>query len=252
MRKLLLIGIGAGNREHITMQAIAALNAVDVFFAIDKGSEKEDLAGLRREICETYIEDKNYRTVAAPDPERDRQPSSYEKAVRDWHDSRAAIFERMIADELGENECGAFLVWGDPALYDSALRIVEQIRARGAVAFDWEIVPGISSVQALAAAHKISLHGVGEPIHITTGRNLAGGLAEGFDNVVVMLDGQCAFKTIQQSGIDIYWGAYIGTKDEILMSGDLQEIADAIEQTRSTARARKGWIMDVYLLRRRG
>ena len=133
MRKLLLIGIGAGDPEHITMQAIKALNKVDVFFAVDKGSEKDDLSRLRREICETHIKDRPYRTVAAPDPRRDRAPALYEKAVRDWHESRAALFEKMIAEELGEDECGAFLVWGDPSLYDSTLRIAEQIVARGAL-----------------------------------------------------------------------------------------------------------------------
>jgi precorrin-6A synthase len=251
MRKLLLIGVGAGHRDHITMQAVHALNTVDVFFAIDKGAEKDDLARVRREICETYISGRSYRTVAAPDPPRDRSPQSYEKAVVDWHESRAGIFERMIAKELGENECGAFLVWGDPALYDSTLRIVEQILARGAVAFAYDVIPGISSVQALAAAHKIPLNRIGEAIHITTGRKLAEGLPEGFDNVVVMLDGQCAFKTIKDADFDIYWGAYLGTRDEILVAGDLRRIGDEIARIRGEARARKGWIMDTYLLRRR-
>jgi precorrin-6A synthase len=251
MRKLFLIGMGAGHPDHITMQAIHALNKVDVFFAIDKGAEKDDLARLRREICQTHIKNRPYRTVAAPDPARDRAPASYETAVKDWHASRAAIFEKMIAQELGEDECGAFLVWGDPALYDSTLRIVEQIQARGAIPFTHEIIPGISSVQALAAAHKISLHGIGEPVHITTGRNVAAGFPDGFDNILVMLDAHCAFKSIKDADVDIYWGAYVGTKDEILVSGPVREVADDIARIRREARARKGWIMDVYLLRRR-
>jgi precorrin-6A synthase len=251
MRKVLLIGIGAGHPDHVTMQAIQALNRVDVFFSLDKGSEKEDLHRMRQEICDAYINGRAYRTVTAPDAERDRSPACYEQAVEDWHDSRAGIVEAMIARELGEHQCGAFLVWGEPALYDSTLRIIERIRAKGALSLDYEIIPGISSVQALAAAHKIPLNRIGEAIHITTGRNLAAGLGDGWDNVVVMLDGQCAFKTIRQSDVEIYWGAYLGTKDEILLSGDLEQIAGAIERTRSEARARKGWIMDVYLLRRR-
>jgi precorrin-6A synthase len=251
MRKLLLIGIGAGHPAHITMQAIQALNEVDVFFAIDKGDEKDDLARFRREICETHITDRPYRTVAASDPERDRAPLSYEKAVKDWHDARADVFEKMLVEELGEDQCGAFLVWGDPALYDSTLRIVQQILSRGVVAFAYEIIPGISSVQALAAAHKIPLNRIGETIHITTGRHLAAGMPRGVDNVVVMLDGQCAFKAIADPEIDIYWGAYLGTKDEILVRGDLRKVAGDIERLRSEARARKGWIMDTYLLRRR-
>jgi precorrin-6A synthase len=251
MRKLLLIGIGAGHSDHITAQAIKALSTVDVFFAIDKGDEKDDLARLRREICQTHIRDRPYRTVAAVDPERDRATSSYASAVEDWHRQRAAIFEAMIAREMGDEECGAFLVWGDPALYDSTLRIVQHILARGTVAFAYEVIPGISSVQALAAAHKISLNEIGGAVHITTGRNLAAGLPEGLDNCIVMLDANCAFLTVKGDGMDIYWGAYIGTQDEILVSGDLRTVAGDIERIRAEARARKGWIMDIYLLRKR-
>ena len=250
VRKLFIIGIGAGNRDHLTIQAINALNAVDVFFAIDKGSEKAELNRVRQEICETYIKDKSYRTVAAPDPERDRTPLSYQSAVKDWHERRADVFEKLIAQELKDGECGAFLVWGDPSLYDSTLRIVQQILARGVVEFTYEVIPGISSVQALAAAHKISLNQIGAPVHITTGRNVADGFPDDFDNLVVMLDANCAFKAVKQTGIDIYWGAYIGTTDEILVAGDLREVAGDIERIRSAARARKGWILDTYLLRK--
>src|ERR1700722_711548 len=158
MRKIFVIGIGAGNPDYITVQAINALNEVDVFFIMDKGQEKEDLVHLRKEICERYIRDKSYRTVETADPPRDRAAASYEPAVRAWHDQRAAIYERLIGDELGDDECGAFLVWGDPSLYDSTLRIIDQIIARGAVAFDYEVIPGISAIQALAARHRIALN----------------------------------------------------------------------------------------------
>jgi precorrin-6A synthase len=252
MRKILIIGIGAGHRDHITMQAVKALNMVDVFFAVDKGREKADLARLREEMCETYIEGRSYRTVTAPDPERDRTPIAYEATVKDWHERRAALFETMIAHELNEQQCGAFLVWGDPSLYDSTLRIVEEIHARGVVAFAYEVIPGVTSIQALAAAHKIPLNRIGGPVHVTTGRNLAAGGAGGErDNVVVMLDGECAFNAVRQEGLDIFWGAYVGTKDEILIAGDLGAVAADITRIRAEARARKGWIMDIYLLRKR-
>ena len=117
--------------------------------------------------------------------------------------------------------------------------------------FTYEIIPGISSVQALAAAHRISLHAIGAPVHITTGRNVAAGFPEGFDSIVVMLDAHCAFNSVKDADVDIYWGAYIGTKDEILIAGPLAEVAEEIARVRGEARARKGWIMDSYLLRRR-
>jgi precorrin-6A synthase len=246
MRKLSIIGIGAGNPDHITIQAIKALGSVDVIFLIGKGNDKEDLAQLRKDICARYIT-KPYRIVEAQDPERDRAPANYEAAVTDWHVLRAAIYERMIREELSDEQHGAFLVWGDPSLYDSTLRIVDQVAAMKTVMFELDVIPGITSVQALAARHKIALNRIGGPIHITTGRLLAKGMPA--DDVVVMLDGDCAFKTIKDSGVHIYWGAYVGTADEILISGTLRERGPEIEKIRSDARARHGWIMDTYLLR---
>jgi precorrin-6A synthase len=196
MRKIFVIGIGAGNPDYITVQAINALNQVDVFFIMDKGEGKADLVRLRKDICERYIKNKSYRMVEAADPPRDRTSPSYEPAVRAWHEQRAGIYEKLIAGELGENECGAFLVWGDPSLYDSTLRIIDQIVARGTVAFEYEVIPGISAIQALAARHKIALNRIGRSVHITTGRKIAEGLPANIEDVVVMLDGDCSFTAI--------------------------------------------------------
>lgn len=250
MRKVFVIGIGAGNPDYVTVQAINALNKVDVFFVMDKGSDKKDLVRVRKEICDRYIKDKSYRTVEAADPPRDRTSSSYESTVEKWHEQRADIYEQLIAQELGDEDCGAFLVWGDPSLYDSTLRIIDRIVARGVIAFDYEVIPGISSIQALAARHRIALNRIGKSIHITTGRKIAEGLPNNIDDVVVMLDADCSFKNLPDSEIDIYWGAYIGTEDEILASGKLRELMHDIETMRAEARLRKGWIMDTYLLRK--
>src|ERR1700720_3587687 len=101
MRKVFVIGIGAGNPEYVTVQAINALNKVDVFFIMDKGHEKKDLVRRRKEICDRYIKNKSYRTVETTDPPRERTPLSYEPAVRAWHEQRAGIYERLIGEELG-------------------------------------------------------------------------------------------------------------------------------------------------------
>ena len=249
MRKLFLIGIGVGDPDHLTLQAINALKQVDVFFVIDKGSDKADLAALRTEICHRHRTDGAYRTVELHDPERDRNPDDYRAAVQTWHDQRAAVYEQAITNALGADECGAFLVWGDPAIYDSTLRIIDQIIAAGSVALDLEVIPGISSSQVLAARHRIALNRVGESVHITTGRQLAAGLIPAHGDVVVMLDGTCAFTTVTEP-VDIYWGAYLGTPHELLISGPLPEVSDEIQRTRAGARAAHGWIMDIYLLRR--
>src|SRR4051812_25560334 len=99
MRKILIIGIGPGDPEYVTVQAIKALNRVDVFFVVDKGREKQDLMALRQEICERYIEKRSYRTVAIPDPERDRTSAAYRSAVEVWRRQRADAYEAAIRDE---------------------------------------------------------------------------------------------------------------------------------------------------------
>jgi len=250
MREILVIGVGAGDPDYITMQAVKALNRVDVFFVIDKGAAKDDLVALRKEVCARHITGSGYRFVEASDPERDRTAPGYTSAVQDWLDERAAIFETMISAELTEDGCGAFLVWGDPSLYDGTIRIIERLIDRGRVEFEYEVIPGISSLHALTARHRIPLNRIGEPIHITPGRLLTDGMPPGLDNVVVMLDGDCAFRHVHDDNVQIYWGAYLGTPDELLIAGPVTKVGAQIERLRAQARERKGWIMDTYLLRR--
>jgi precorrin-6A synthase len=252
MRRVLAIGIGAGDPDHLTIEAIKALNEVDVFFVVEKGEQKDDdLVGLRRLICDRHIADPSYRTVAVQDPARDRTTTAYGAAVQSWRDARADLYESLIRDELGPDDCGAFMVWGDPAFYDSTLPILDEIHRRGSVDFEHAVIPGISSIQVLAARHRISLNRVGRAVHITTGRRLAEGVPDGVDDVVVMLDAHCSFARLGAEPFDIYWGAYLGTGDEILVAGDVAAVTDEIVRVRGEARERKGWIMDTYLLRRR-
>lgn len=247
MRHIHVIGIGTGNPEHLTVQGIRALKATDAVFALDKGEAKAGLLGLRREICDRYLEGRPYRFIEATDPERDRRPADYGVAVDDWHAARAALYEGLIAEHLREGECGAFLVWGDPSLYDSTLRILDRVLARGRIRFTHDVIPGITSVQALAAAHRIPLHAIGEPVRITTGRRLRDGLGEEPGATVVMLDGDPRFEGLDPA-LTIYWGAYLGTPDECLVTGQLGDVAEEIRRVRAEARARHGWIMDIYLL----
>jgi precorrin-6A synthase len=250
VRKISVVGIGAGDPEHITVQAISTLNTVDVVFMVDKGDQKRELTDLRREICERYITRPGYRVVTAAETPRDREAAAYRAAVDAWRSRRADSYQRLIADELGEDQHGAFLAWGDPAIYDSTLHVLDEVRARGTVAFELQVIPGISSIQALAARHKISLTRTGRPLHITTGRLLAEGFPDNADDVVVMLDAGGAFDGIDTGGARIYWGAYVGTPDEILVEGDAAEAAQKIAAARAAGRQQHGWIMDSYLLRR--
>ncbi|SAL39028.1 precorrin 6A synthase [Caballeronia udeis] len=250
MKRILIIGIGAGNPDYVTIQAVNALNEVDVFFVMDKGVAKEKLIALRKDICRRFIKGSDYRFAEATSPERVRDVVNYRASVEDLNDDKQAVFERLISEEMSDGECGAFLTWGDPALYDSTIRIIDAIIKKGGHDLVYEVIPGISSIQALAAQHKIPLTRIGESIEITTGRRIAEGFPDNVDSVVVMLDAEGAYKRFVDQDIDIYWGAYIGTPDEILVSGKLKDVAGEIDRLRTEARKANGWIMDSYLMRR--
>jgi precorrin-6A synthase len=248
MRKIFVIGIGVGDPDHMTMQAIRALNQASVLFIPDKGAEKAALRDLRTAICARFIETPDYRTVVVDVPQRNAS-GDYLAGVDQWHGRLADIYGALFQRELGENEIGAVLVWGDPAIYDSTLRIIERLRANGQ-ALEFEVIPGISSVQVLAAKHRIALNRVGESVLLTTGRKLAEGFPDDAGSVVVLLDGVQAFADLADQDLEIFWGAYLGTEHEILRAGKLAQVKDEIAAVRRQARERHGWIMDVYLLRR--
>ncbi|PWE57313.1 precorrin-6A synthase (deacetylating) [Metarhizobium album] len=250
MRHILVVGIGSGNPEHMTIQAINALNSADVLFLPTKGAKKAELADIRRDIVARYVTNPESRTVDYAVPVRRTEGQSYMQGVDEWHAAIAEIHEAMFRTELGEHGTGAFLVWGDPMLYDSTIRILERVGRRGNVAFDYSVIPGITSVQALCASHRIPLNLVGQPVVITTGRRLADSFPDIVETAVVMLDGEQAFQRIEDPDAMIYWGAYLGTPDEIVISGRLSEVKEKILATRADARTRHGWIMDIYLLQK--
>ncbi|WP_127902471.1 precorrin-6A synthase (deacetylating) [Solirhodobacter olei] len=246
MITLSLIGIGTGNPEHLTLQAIRALNAADLVLIPRKGESKADLAELRRAICAEIITNPATRMVEFDLPMRDPATPDYRRRVDDWHDAIAEAWRAAIAEGLpGDDGRVALLVWGDPSLYDSTLRIAARL------GLPTEVIPGITSIQALAAAHAIPLNEIGAPFTVTTGRRLReGGWPEGVDTILVMLDGDCAFQGLAPEGLSIWWGAYVGMAEEITEAGPLAEAGARILARRAEARARHGWIMDIYLIRR--
>lgn len=244
MIHLVLIGIGTGHPDHLTLQGVRALQEADLVLVPLKGGDKADLADLRRAMLAAH---RPTGAVAEFDlPLRDGA-GDYLAGVEDWHDAIARDWAAQVARHLPQGGTVAMLVWGDPSLYDSSLRIAARL--------DWPacVVPGITAIQALCAAHAIPLNDLGAPVQITTGRRLRDhGWPAGCDRVVVMLDGGCAFADLPPQGLSIWWGAYLGMSEQILDAGPLAEAAPRITAARAAARAAQGWIMDCYLLSRDG
>ncbi len=220
------------------MAAVHALNDVDVFLVADKQRGVDDLVSVREEICRRHITGE-YRVIVVPDPPRDRAPERYGSEVRDWHAARAEAYETVLREQVLDGETVGFLVWGDPSLYDSTIRVVERIRERGIVDLDYDVIPpGVSSVQMLAARHRLVLNRIGGPITITTGRRLARDVAAGGDNLVVMLDGGLACTELPGGEWDIWWGgANLGTSDEELVAGRLSEVRGDVSRRRGHDRS---------------
>ena len=129
-------------------------------------------------------------------------------------------------------------------MYDSTLRILDAVATE--VDIDVDVIPGITAVQALTARHRIQLNEIGEPVLVTTGRQLRVRGMSG--SVIVLLDAECSFRSCPPT-TRIWWGAYLGTDHELLVAGTIGEVGGQIEKLRAEARAQHGWIMDTYLLR---
>ena len=247
MIKLLLVGIGTGNPEHLTLQAVRALNAAEIILIPRKGPDKADLAELRRAICADVVTNPATRIVEFDLPRRDQANPDYRRGVNGWHEAIAAVWADAIDANLAGTGTVALLVWGDPALFDSTLRIASRLQPAPQV----QVIPGITSIQALTASHVIPLNEIGASFLVTTGRQLRdAGWPSGVDTLVVMLDGDCAFQHLAPAGVSIWWGAYVGMPQEITLAGPLADTGASIVSVRAQARERHGWLMDIYILRR--
>ena len=242
-----ILGVGMGP-QHVTPEVAEALRTADYVLAADKGDD-DGLLALRREIMARHAE--SVPMVAVRDPARDRSAglssTGYQGAVADWHDARAAEYASVLRERGGT---AAFLVWGDPSLYDSTIRIVEKVRELG-VPVEFDVLPGISAPQLLAARHRIVLHEVGRPVHVTTGRRLQEAIAAGQDNVVSMLNPPP--ERLDLTGLDdwtMWWGANLGAAGERLVAGRLGEVWPAVVDARAAAKTEAGWVMDLFLVRR--
>jgi precorrin-6A synthase len=243
-----ILGVGMGP-QHVTPEVADALRSVDYVLAAFKGADDELLA-LRWEIVDAYT-DGSVDVVVVRDPERDRSTGltgeGYQRAVAEWHDARAEAYADVLRERGGT---AAFLVLGDPSLYDSTIRVVEKVQKLG-VPVQFDVLPGISAPQLLAARHRIVLHEVGRPVHVTTGRLLQEAVAAGQDNIVAMLNPPP--DRLDLTGLDdwsVWWAANLGASGERLVSGRLGDVAGRIADARSQARDDTGWVMDIYLLRR--
>lgn len=237
--KIRVLGVGMGPTQ-VTGEVADALRSCDYVIAARKG-DHDGLLAVRRMIADSF----GLPVVEVSDPPRDRSSDAdYPAAVAGWHTARVSAYEAVLRSRDG---VAAFLVWGDPSLYDSTIRVVSVLASR--LDCDWDVLPGVSAPQLLAARHRIVLHDVGQPVHITTVRRLREAIDAGQDTIVVML-GNVADVLPDLGSWSIWWGANLGTASEELVAGRVSDVRASVASARSRAKDSAGWVMDICLLRR--
>lgn len=254
MRTVRVIGIGLGEPGQLTLDAVEALGGLDVIILLHKPGPADELAEIRGRIIDRFAP--RARVVERADAVRDRAAPDYVAATERWRDDRAALYERTLLEEVDDGGTCGLLVWGDPAIYDGTCEMLDRIDRRGHVDVVWDVLPGISAPAALAAAHRTALTRTARPVTITPGRRVIDGsvgsaATDTAADLVVMLDGSTehGIEHLPDDAV-VYWGAYLGSPDEVRISGAVAEVKERILATRSACRERKGWIMDTYLVRR--
>jgi precorrin-6A synthase len=257
MKHCYLIGIGPGHPDFLTLEGLNALRCVDLFLILEKeGRGKDELTALRHDILQRVRPDGGYRELSVPSPARpravDQDAAAYHAVVDAWHAEKRRLFRGVLERELADGEAAGLMLWGDPTLYDQTISMLTRVVQELPEPLGLSVIPGISAVQVLCARHRIPLNRVGESVSIITGREAEQVDPASVHNAVVMLDYNASFRRFVGQGMDIYWGGYLGAPDEVLVAGRLDDVHDELLRLKAALREQKGWLMDTYLLRRRG
>lgn len=138
--RLIGVGVGPGDPELLTLRAVRAIHEADLIFAPTRRAGGRSMA---LEIVAAHLDSSRQRIEIVPFPES-RTGESWEAAARD------------ILAALGVSGQGVFLTEGDPMLFGSFGRLMTALRSLQP-GLMIEIVPGVSSVTAAAAAAGVEL-----------------------------------------------------------------------------------------------
>ncbi len=243
IKKLYLIGIGPGDPKYLTLEAKALIESLNLFLIPEKKGRKEELAQKRIEIIKFVKGERPFQCVYLPFPERERG-LNYKEKVKEWRKKKGEILKEALL-KVEEEEAG-FLIWGDPTLYDGHIEIVKEVARELRISF--EVIPGLSSFQVLGAKIKTSLTDLSTPLTFHTPRTLRK-LKDIEHPVIVFLDNYETFNLFKDKAIEIYWGAYVGQREEKYILGKLSDTINVIKTLRKNLKEEKGYLMEIYLLK---
>lgn len=144
MARIYAVGVGPGDPELVTRKAERIIRAADVVCA---PTGAEDAASYALSIVEEFIDRSRQEIVSQVFPMMKKGPE-LEAA---WQEAAAQVLERVDA---GKDV--AFITIGDPCLYSTFLYLYRIFQAQRPD-IPVEIVPGISSINAAAAAAGLPL-----------------------------------------------------------------------------------------------
>ncbi|MDI9408220.1 MAG: precorrin-2 C(20)-methyltransferase [Candidatus Pacebacteria bacterium] len=138
------IGLGPGDPQLLTLKAVKAIGLVDViaYSAPDAADAPPSLA----------------RTIAAEWLTRGVPEYALRLPMVEPRHPAAAIYDRAaedLAQYLQQGQSVGFLCQGDPLFYGSFIYVMNRLVER----FPLEIIPGVSSLTAAAAAARFPLTG---------------------------------------------------------------------------------------------
>lgn len=243
--KVTILGIGPGHPDQITVQAVKALNAHKVILIpVKAGTTTGD---TRRLIAERHLADPAaHALIEVPMPKVSERPKGdYTTTVGTFRDRQAKAFTNAL-DAVDENEV-AILAWGCPTLFDGT---IEGVRSYPGV--ELTVIPGVTSVSALAAAHGVVQTNIGQSVLITTGRQLKDGLPHEHGSIADMVDAQGYIWNHDGPEWTAYWGAFVGLENQALEHGPLYEVRDRIKTQRAALVEEYGWLFDIALLKQEG
>ncbi|OEF97995.1 precorrin-2 C(20)-methyltransferase [Desulfuribacillus alkaliarsenatis] len=176
--KLYGIGVGPGDPELLTLKAKRILEQVEVLLVPKSKMEKRSIA---LEIAKGAV-DKDWQQVDL------HMPMTADKAelIKSWQQAA-----KQIANILQEGKDAAFVTLGDPSLYSTFTYVMKHIKALAPEALI-EIVPGISSINLMAATYQVPLAESEESVVIIPALKDKESLEQTinqFDNVVLLKAG---------------------------------------------------------------
>ena len=177
--KLYGVGVGPGDPELITLKGLKVLKAVSYVFTASSAKNEYSLSSR---TIEPHLDDKKQLINLSFSMQKDT-------AVREKYWEKNSL---LVLEKLREGKDVAFVTVGDPMTYSTFGYLMRTILEKEPET-DIEIIPGITSYQAAAAAAKVVLSENNQNLFVMSGvegiellKNAPSDFLRSLNNIVVL------------------------------------------------------------------